>query len=147
MRAHELATVCSTVTLATPVLDAIATVSDRLLPGLVIVDEVGRPVRVLPGALVLQLAIPPYCLEDPILARIAGDTPGALADALTGRTVGQCLGETSPPRMVAVTSDATALEIASLMACTGSELVAVIDDGVLQGAVSLHAVIRDLVPG
>ncbi|MFD0598801.1 hypothetical protein ACFQZ4_46270 [Catellatospora coxensis] len=92
----------------------------------------------------LQLAVPPYCLEDPILAQIAADTPAALADVLTCRNVGQCLGETAP-RLVAVTSDATALEIASLMASTGSELVAVIDDGVLHGAVSLHAVMRDLV--
>lgn len=145
MRARDLATVCPTVTLATPVLDAVARVADRGLAGIVVVDDAGRPLRILPGALVLRLAVPPYYLENPILARVADDTPGTLADALSGRSVGQCLGETSP-RLVAVTSDATALEIASLMASTGSELVAVIDDGVLQGAVSLHAVIRELAP-
>ncbi|BCJ75115.1 histidine kinase [Catellatospora sp. IY07-71] len=145
MRARELATECPTVTMGTPVLDAIACVADDGLPGIVVVDDAGHPMRVLPGALVLRLAVPPYCLEDPILARVADDTPAAIADALSGRSVGQCLGQTSP-RLLAVTSDATALEIASLMASTGSELVAVVDDGVLKGAVSMQAVIRDLVP-
>lgn len=45
-----------------------------------------------------------------------------------------------------VASDATALEIAALMARTRSPLVAVVGDGRLLGAVTLHGLLDRVMP-
>ncbi|WP_246157920.1 CBS domain-containing protein [Catellatospora sichuanensis] len=145
--ACDLLTEIPTVTVSTPVRDAVRLVAIQELAGLIVVDDDEHPMRVLPGAQVLRLAVPAYCLEDPILAHLVDEASAdAFVETLGTRTVGQCLGERAR-QMPVVGPEATVLEIASLMACTGSELVAVVDAGVLQGAVSLQALLDELVPG
>ncbi len=46
------------------------------MPGIAVVDAVGRPVAVLPASQVLRVVVPDYVREDPALARVV-DEAGA----------------------------------------------------------------------
>ncbi|GLW99260.1 CBS domain-containing protein [Microtetraspora sp. NBRC 16547] len=145
MRARDLTTDFPTVTLDTPTIEAARLLADQDLPGLIVVDEGGRPRTVLPGTQVLRLAVPRYCQDDPALARVVDEAHAdAFLRSLAGRTVRECLPE--EPRELPVTDpDATVLEIAALMARTSSPLVAVVDGGRLLGAVTLQTLLDRVV--
>jgi CBS domain containing-hemolysin-like protein len=103
---------------------------------------------VLPGTQVLRMAVPSYIQDDPNLARVIDE---AAADVfireLDGRTVQECLpeGAKEPP---VVDGQATALELAALMARTRSPLAAVTDgEGRLAGVVTMHALLDRIVGG
>jgi CBS domain-containing protein len=142
VRAGELSAPFPTVGLETPAVDAARLLAGQNLPGLIVVDEAGRPVTVLSGTQVLHMAVPRYCQEDPALARVIDE---AEADSLLSRLVGQMVHQCMPaqPReLPAVDPDATVLEIAALMARTHSPLVAVVDEtGRISGAVTLDALL------
>ena len=146
MNAADLAASFPTVALSTPAIEAARLLAGQDLPGLIVVDEQGRPATVLPGTQVLRMAIPAYCLDDPTLARVVDE---AAADVflrgLGERTVADCLpGRRS--ELPVVPAEATVLEIAALMARARSPLVAVVDRqrGML-GAVTLDALLDRLV--
>ncbi|MCC5581942.1 CBS domain-containing protein [Microtetraspora sp. AC03309] len=141
MRARDLTADFPTVTLDTPMIEAARLLADQDLPGLIVIDERGRPRTVLPGTQVLRLAVPRYCQDDPALARVVDEAHAdAFLRALAGRTVRECLPE--EPRELPVTDpDATVLEIAALMARTRSPLVAVVSGGRLLGAVTLQTLL------
>jgi len=112
------------------------------LPGLIVVDDRERPLTILAGTQVLRMAVPSYCQEDPTLARVIDE---AAADVfhrgLGDRTVADGLPK-ERRELPVVESDATALEMAALMARTRTPLVAVVDeDGRLLGAVTLDALL------
>ncbi|WP_344241709.1 CBS domain-containing protein [Kribbella hippodromi] len=145
MRAVDVAVGVSTVSVADSVIRAVQVMAVGRLPGLVVVDAVGRPVAVLPGSQVLRLSIPAAFQDDPMLVR-AVDEPSAdvFWRELGGLTVGDCL-----PRPVArpltVTEDATLLEIAALMARGRSPLVAVVGTGgELTGVITLDRLLTSL---
>ncbi len=142
MLAGNLATDCPTVTTSTPVLEAVRRVADRDLEGLIVIDDHGAVVRVLTGVQVLALAVPAYCLEDPLLAHLVDESSAdRFISALGSRTVGDSLPSLPQAELPIVPSDATALEMASLMATSGSAVVAVVDGGVLRGAVTMQALL------
>lgn len=146
MRARDLAGSFPTVGLDTPAIEAARLLAGQDLPGLIVVDAQGRPLTVLPGTQVLRMAVPRYCQEDPALARVVDE---AAADVflrgLGDQTVAQCLPE-ERRELPVVDPDATALEIAALMARARSPLVAVVDrDAGLLGAVTLDALLDRLV--
>jgi predicted transcriptional regulator len=142
VHAGDLAVSYPTVTLSTPALEAARLLAGQDLPGLIVIDDRGRPFTVLAGTQVLQMAIPAYCQDDPGLARVIDE---AAADVflrgLDGRSVEQCL----PARrreLAVVTAEATVLEIAALMARTRVPLAAVVaGDGTLRGAITLDALL------
>ncbi|HCT76920.1 MAG TPA: hypothetical protein DGG94_22355 [Micromonosporaceae bacterium] len=142
MRARDLAVSYPTVTYDTAALDAARLLARGDLPGLIVVDEDGTPSVVLPGTQVLRLAVPVYCQDDPALARVVDEaTADVFARELEGRTVRECLSE-KPPEPPVVTGEATALELAALMARTRSPLVAVVDQTrTLTGVITLHALL------
>ncbi|BCJ75117.1 hypothetical protein CS0771_46610 [Catellatospora sp. IY07-71] len=146
MRAADLLVPWPSVTLDTPAIDAARTLADADLPGLIVVNGTGEPFAVLPGTQVLRLAVPSYCQDDPLLARLVDE---AAADVfireLGERTVLELLPP-QPSELPVVASDATALEIAALMARTRSPLVAVVGDGRLLGAVTLHGLLDRVMP-
>jgi CBS domain containing-hemolysin-like protein len=116
--------------------------AERHLPGLVVVDEAGRPSTVLPGTQVLRMALPQYCQDDPALARVIDE---AAADVflrgLGDRTVEQCLPR-ERRELPVVDPQATVLEVAALMARARSPLVAVANpDGTLRGVITLDALL------
>ena len=143
MRARDLVSDCRTVRLDTPAIEAARLLAVEDLPGLVVVDDRGLPLTVLPGTQVLRLGVPPYIQDDPALARVVDE---ASADVflreLRGRTVAECLTE-QQRELPVVSPDATVLEIAALMARTRSPIVAVVDPvHGMRGAVTL-AVLMD----
>ncbi|MET9339334.1 MULTISPECIES: CBS domain-containing protein [unclassified Nonomuraea] len=141
MRARDLAGDFPTVTLDTPAIEAARLLADRDLPGLIVLDESGRPFTILPGTQVLLLAVPRYCQDDPALARVVDEAHADLfLRRLGDRTVRACLPERQRELPIAE-GKATVLEMAALMARTRSPLVAVVDDGRLLGAVTLQALL------
>lgn len=143
MRARDLVVSFPTVRQTTLVVEAARLLAQQDLPGLIVVDDGGRPLTVLPGYEVLQLAVPRYCQNDPALARVIDE---AAADVfihqLGEATVAQALSE-RPRELPVVDDDATALEIAALMARARSPLVAVVDErGAMVGAVTLDGLLE-----
>lgn len=146
MRARALASPFPTVALRSPAIDAARLLAGQNLPGLIVIDDEGRPLTILPGTQVLRLAVPIYCQEDPSLARVVDE---AAADVfvreLDGRTVASCL-PAERRELPVVDPDATVLEVAALMARTHSPLVAVVDpeEGLI-GAITLDALMDRVV--
>ncbi|GIH23580.1 hypothetical protein Aph01nite_18900 [Acrocarpospora phusangensis] len=141
MRARDLLAVSPVVGLDSPVIDAARLLAEQDLPGLIVVAADGAPVAILPGTQVLRLAVPGYCQDDPALARVVDEAHAdTLFDDLHGRTVREALPRQG--RELPVTDpDATALELAALMARTRSPLVAIVEHGRLVGAVTLQALL------
>jgi CBS domain-containing protein len=142
MRAGELAAPFPTVTLATPAITAAGLLAGQNLPGLIVVDDQGRPLTILPGTQVLRMAVPQYCQDDPALARVIDE---AAADVflreLGERTVAELLPR-ERRELPVVDPGATVLEVAALMARVRSPVVAVAyRDGTMRGAITLDALL------
>jgi CBS domain-containing protein len=134
------------VTPDTPAIDAARLLAGQDLPGLIIVDDFGRPLTILPGTQVLRMALPAYCIEDPTLARVVDEASAdVFAHGLDGRTVRDSLPD-EHRELPVVHGDATVLEIAALMARTRSPLVAVTaEDGQMVCAVTLSVLMDRVV--
>src|SRR4029077_6387653 len=101
-------------------------------------DDDGRPYTVLPGSQVLRFVVPTYVQEDPALARAYDE---AAADALCEKLARREAREVLPKRahvlhLPVVASDATAIEIAAVMAGQRSPIVAVVDGKRFLGAIT-----------
>jgi predicted transcriptional regulator len=142
MRAGDLAASLPTVTLSTAAIEAARVLAGLNLPGLIVVDERGRPVTILPGSQVLRMAVPQYCQDDLALARVVDEAAAdLLLRGLGDRTVEQCLPR-ERRELPVVDTDATVLEVAALMARARSPLVAVVGpDGAMRGAITLDALL------
>ena len=143
MRARDLAAPYPIVSLSTPTIEAARLLAEQNLPGLIVVDEQGRPSTILPGTQVLRMAVPRYCQDDPALARVVDE---AAADVflrgLGNRTVAEALPR-ERRELPVVDPDATVLEIAALMARTRSPLVAVARrGGPFRGAITLDMLLE-----
>ncbi|WP_225830033.1 CBS domain-containing protein [Streptomyces sp. NK08204] len=125
MRARDLAVEYETVSVDTDATAAARLMAERRLPALLVVDERGAPKAILPASQMIKILVPAYVLEDPTLAAVVDEGHAdRLCQALKGRTVRDCLSKTVPAPPVAE-PDATALEVAALMAQVRSPLVAV----------------------
>jgi CBS domain-containing protein len=142
MRARDLASPFPTVALDTPALEAARMLAGQNLPGLIVIDQAGRPTTVLPGTQVLRMAIPAYCQDDPTLARVIDEAAAdVFLQGIGERTVAEVLPRERRDLPV-VDPDATVLEIAAVMAKTRSPLVAVADKNQpLLGAITLDALL------
>jgi CBS domain-containing protein len=142
MRAGDLAAPFPTVTSATPAIEAAGLLGGQNLPGLIVVDEQGRPLTILPGTQVLRMAVPQYCQDDPALARVIDE---AAADVFLRELGEQTVAEVLPRErreLPVVDPGATVLEVAALMARVRSPVVAVAErDGTLRGAITLDALL------
>lgn len=125
VRARDLAVEYETVSVDTDATAAARLMAEQRLPALLVVDEAGAPRAILPASQMVKLLVPAYVLEDPALAAVVDERHAdRLSQALKGRTVRDCLAKTVPAPPVAE-PDATALEVAALMARVRSPLVAV----------------------
>jgi predicted transcriptional regulator len=142
VRARDVLVPFPTVRPDTAVLEAARLLAAQDLPGLVVVDEADRPSTILPGTEVLRMAVPLYCQTDPALARVVDERAADIfVRQLGDRTVAQVLPG-QRPELPVVDREATALEMAALMARSRSPLVAVVDDdGRFIGAVTLDALL------
>jgi len=130
------------VTEATPARAAVEVLAAQDLPGLVVVDDKGRPLTVLAGTQVLRMALPSYCQDDPALARVVDENAADLIfDGLGDRTVAELLPR-SRPELPVVAPNATMLEVASVMAKSNVPLVAVAGrDRVMTGVITLDGLL------
>lgn len=150
MLAAELARLYPTVTLDTGALEAARILADGKLPGLIVLDDTGRPYTVLPGSQVLRFIVPNYVQEDPALARAYDE---ASADAMCDELSACSVRDVLPKRkdvfdLPVVDSDATSMEIAAVMAAQRSPIVAVVDGSSFLGAITVSALLEHLLaPG
>ena len=146
MLARDLAQVFPTVTLDTDALEAARILAEQRLPGLIVLDENDRPYTVLPGSQVLRFIVPTYVQDDPALARAYDEKS---ADQLCAKLVSRQVRDVLPQRkdvldLPIAAPDATAIEVAALMAGMRSPVVAVVDGSTLLGAVTVSALLAHL---
>ncbi len=146
MLARDLAQPFPTVGLDSDALDAARTLAEDRLPGLIVLDDDGLPYTVLPGTQVLRFVVPTYVQEDPALARAYDEKS---ADELCSRLASRPVRDLLPKRkdmldLPVVAADATAIEVAAVMASMHSPLVAVVDEKTLLGAIRLTDLLAHL---
>ncbi|MFR9796540.1 CBS domain-containing protein [Streptomyces sp. MS06] len=125
MRARDLAVEYETVSMDTDALAAARLMAEHQLPALLVVDGLGAPTAILPASQMIKILVPGYVVDDPTLAAVVDERHAdQLCQALAGRSVRECLSKSVPSPPVAE-PDATALEVAALMAQVRSPLVAV----------------------
>ena len=149
MRAGELADEFPTVGESDSALEAARTMAQAGRPGLVVLDDEGRPRTVLPGSQVLRFVIPRYVQEDPRLARVydeksADEVFGALRDKQVRDLLPDPDDHTELP---VVDADATSIEVAAVMARMRSPIAVVADDGGIRGVITVSRLLRTLLPG
>lgn len=128
MRARDLAEEYETVGAESDAMEAARLMAEHRLPALLVVDEQGAPVAILPASQMIKVLVPGYVVEDPTLAAVVDERHAdRLCQVLVGRTVRECLSKTAPVPPIAAPDD-TALEVAALMAQVRSPLVAVVEE-------------------
>lgn len=151
MRARDLAQPLAVVTADTDAMEAAQMMAEKRLPGLIVCGDDGRPYTILPGSQVLRFLIPIYVQDDPALARALDEKASdELFRRLRRSPVRDLLPD--PPdldELPVVDADATALEVAAVMARMHSPLVAVVDesdgDRVI-GAITVSRLLDHLLP-
>jgi CBS domain-containing protein len=148
MRARDLATDFPTVTPETNALAAARQLSRQKLPGLIVIDESGRPLTVLPGSQVLRYLVPRYVQDDPPLARVYDEKASdELCSKLTTSTVADLLPDKQDlDELPVVDHDATTIEVAAVMARVHSPIVAVVENGRMVGAITVRRLLDSLLP-
>jgi CBS domain-containing protein len=127
-------------------LEATRLLAERRLPGLIVTDLDGRPRTILAGSQVLRFVIPGYVQDNSALARAYDE---AAADKLFAALAGRSVHELLPRErheLPWVDGDATAIEVAVVMARLRSPLVAVIDAGRFVGAITTARLIARMLP-
>jgi len=150
VKARELAEPYPTVGLQDDAVAAARLLTEEDRPGLIVVDDRGHPVAVLPGWQVLRLVIPGYIRDDPNLAGVVDqEFVDHMCDALLDKTVADLLPK-ERSRLPVAGPDDTELEVAALMAAERSPIVAVVDgpdaSSALVGAITLPVLLRELLP-
>jgi hypothetical protein len=146
MRARDLAIPTEVLQPETPALDALRTIAESQLPGLVIALD--NKFVVVPASQVLRVALPRYVLDDAALGRVFDEpSADALAARLAGRTMADLARSLEPSEDRPdhyVDGDANAVELAAVMAAAHVPLVAVVDDGEFLGVVTVNKLIRSV---
>jgi predicted transcriptional regulator len=125
VRAEQIAEEFPVVSMDSDALEAVRLLATRRLPGLVVTDQAGTPVTILPASQVVRLLVPAYVQEDPSLAGVLSESiADRIVDKLGGKSVAEVLPK-PPPDMTTVKSDDTIIEVAAVMARNRSPLVAV----------------------
>jgi CBS domain-containing protein len=129
---------------ATPVPEALRSMIDSRLPGIVVRD--GTSYTVVPASQVLRVVLPPYVLADPSLGRVWDETS---ADELLSRSRGLAVRDllgSLPGGGASATVDpeATAVEVAAVLAEAHVPLVAVVEGGELVGVISVNRLVEAL---
>ncbi len=116
VRAEQIAEEFPVVSMDSDALEAVRLLATRRLPGLVVTDQAGTPVTILPASQVVRLLVPAYVQEDPSLAGVLSESiADRIADKLGGKSVAAVLPK-PPPEMATVKSDDTLIEVAAIMA-------------------------------
>lgn len=142
VRAEKIAEEFPVVALDSDALDAVRLLATHRLPGLVVTDQAGTPITILPASQVVRLLVPPYVQEDPSLAGVLTESMAdRIADKLGGKSVEAVLPKPTP-EMTTVKSDDTIVEVAAIMARNRSPLVAVMSGKRLVGVITATRLIQ-----
>jgi CBS domain-containing protein len=140
--ARDLAVPCPSIGMDDDAMDAVRLMAEHHLPGIVVCEPDGRPSRILPGSQVLRFVIPRYVQDDVALARVVGERASErLLGELRGRKVRELLPSRPETDLAVANPDDTVLELAALMARLHSPLVAVVENGLLVGCITLPRVL------
>ncbi|WP_371576000.1 CBS domain-containing protein [Streptomyces sp. NBC_01314] len=150
MSARELAEPYPYVTTDEDAAQALRLLALHRLPALLVVDADAKPYAVVPCAQLVGRLLPGYTRESPPITAVSGGgkAGGEVRRQVEGLTVEELLPPCSlePPT---VGPDASATQIAALMARTGCPLVVVVehdgDQAWLAGAVTAARLLRQLV--
>ncbi len=147
MRARDLAQPTAVVSPDTDAMSAARAMAAENSPGVVVSDD-GRPYTVLPGPLLLRHLLPAYLQDDPGLARaLDEEASDDLCRKLAHKSVRDLLPRAQDlDDLPVVDDDATALEVAAVMARMSSPLVAVVTDGRVSGVVTVGRLLDYLLP-
>jgi CBS domain-containing protein len=150
VEARDLAVPYPTVRMDTDGVTAARLLTEHGRPGLIVVDEHGHPIAVLPGSQVMRALVPRYVQDDPTLAGVLEEEfADRLCDHLAQRQVAELIPTDRVPLPI-VGPDATAVEIAALMAAHRTPLVAVTEGtertAALLGAVTVSDLLGRLLP-
>ena len=147
MNARELAVPFPSIGLEDDALEAARLMAEQHLPGIVVCEPGGRPTRILPGSQVLRFGIPRYVQDDAALARVIGERAAErMLAELSGRKVRDLLPSPPDVELAVANPDDTVLELAAMMARTHSPLVAVVENDLLLGCVTLPRLLDVLLP-
>ncbi len=148
MSARQMAEPFPVVTLGTDAMDAARAMGAGRLPGLIVCTDDGRPYTVLPGSQVLRFLIPAYLQDNPGLARALDEQASdEMCRKLERSTVRDLLPKPQDvDELPVVNGDATALEVAAVMATMNSPLVAVVVDDHIVGAITVSRLLDYLLP-
>jgi predicted transcriptional regulator len=147
VNARDLAVPFPSIGMEDDALDAVRLMAEQRLPGIIVCEPSGKPTRILPGSQVLRFVIPRYVQDDAALARVIGERAAErLFAELSGRKVRELLPEPPDVELAVASPEDTVLELAALMARTHSPLVAVVEDDLLVGCVTLPRLLDALLP-
>jgi CBS domain-containing protein len=136
MRAGEIAEPYPVVGIDTSALVAARLIARDRLPGLVVTDENGKPMAVLPASEVVRFMVPDYVQDDPALAGVLGEVPiERIAARLAAARVADLL-PSRPAELPVMKVDDTVVELAAIMARLRSPLCAVMDGHKVLGVVT-----------
>ena len=141
MIAADLAEHIPTVSRSTLGSEAARVIAEYRLPGLVVADEGGVPIAVVPGSQLLAVILPQYVRDDPHLAHVYDeDDADEMCDKLNNTTIGELLDAQKlvAKALPSVLPDDTVIEVAAIMVAEHMPLIVVRDEnGTYHGAVML----------
>lgn len=141
MIAANLAEHIPTVSRETLGSEAARVIAEYRLPGLVVADDDGVPIAVVPGSQLLAVILPQYVREDPHLAHVfSEDDADELCGKLNNTTIGELLDSQKlvAKALPSVLPEDTVLEVAAIMVADHAPLIVVrAEDGTYHGAVML----------
>ncbi|HET7305463.1 MAG TPA: CBS domain-containing protein [Segeticoccus sp.] len=127
-------------------LEAVQVLAAQRLPGLVVVDEHGRPTAILGASQVVRFLVPRYVQDDPSLAAVVNESlADRVAEKLSGVPVRHLLDRERGDLAVAHADD-TVLELSAAMARLRSPLVAVVEDDRVVGVVTASRLLQLVLP-
>lgn len=136
MRADQIAEEFPVVSSTSNALEAGRLMATRRLPGLVVTDDDGTPITVLPASQVVRMLVPSYVQDDPSLAGVLSESMADhIAEAIGDKPVSAILPKPLPA-MAKVKSDDTIIEVAAVMAHERAPLVAVVEKDRLVGVIT-----------
>ncbi|MCX4862215.1 CBS domain-containing protein [Streptomyces canus] len=124
MRARDLAEPYPTIGLFDQLTAAADLLVSRQLPALLVLDAEGQPIGVLRAERLIAACLPRYFEQNPLLARVIDERHADRLSVSSVRPVSDCFPP-GRPRPFSVGPDCTVVQVAELMARTGSPVVAV----------------------
>ena len=125
--------------------EAARVIAEYRLSGLVVADDDGVPIAVIPGSQLLTLVLPQYVRDEPNLSHAYDETSAdELCQLLNEATIGSLLDakRLSASKPPSVQPEDTLIEIASVMDSGHTPLALVVDhDGGFHGVITLSRVL------